>query len=345
MSQRETIRIINENLTSQAQGRISIALDTSVWFNLAEYNDEQVKRVKILLIKLVEEEKIFCPLTFSTLSELLKRSPENARKVAGVMDKLSLGIAFVQNTEVYYREIEMFLLSALKNQAFEVDRKTLLGPVVGWLGGNLHLDFPDGFPASAEQLEDFMTQSADHVNSLTVTGMINLLQPVLPLPGIIEQPNYDWNRRWLENDGNKNKLRLIEKQAVFQRIIDEIIKETDSVDAFKSYFFKTNVMNYIDSLPKGDDGTAADAILERMSAHTNMVEVMTFAGFDPNRTDKMNDFYDLELLIIPMAYADVIVATDKWIKNLMKSYGEKLHRNSAKYYGNWSDFEEYLRSL
>lgn len=345
MIQRQTIRIINENLTSKAQGRISIALDTSVWFNLAEYNDEQVKRVKSLLSKLVEAEKIFCPLTFSTLSELLRRSAENARKVAGVMDELSLGIAFVQNSEIYYREIEMFLLSSLKNQVFNVGRKELFGPVMGWLGGNLHLDFPAGFPASSDELENFMAQSANHVNTLTVTGLINLLQPVLPISGIVEQPNYDWRRRWQENNGNKNKLRLIEKQAVFQRIIDEIIKETDSVDAFKSYLFKTNVKNYINSLPKGDDGTSADAVLERMPAHTNMVEVMTFAGFDPNRTDKMNDFYDLELLIIPAAYADVIIATDKWIKNLMKSYGERLHRNSAKYYGNWTDFEEYLKSL
>jgi hypothetical protein len=76
-----------------------------------------------------------------------------------------------------------------------------------------------------------------------------------------------------------------------------------------------------------------------------MAEVMTFTGFDPNRTDKMNDFYDIQLMIIPMAYADVVVATDKWIRELMKSHGKNLHHRSAKYSGSWSEFENYLSAL
>lgn len=108
-------------------------------------------------------------------------------------------------------------------------------------------------------------------------------------------------------------------------IIDEIINETNSVDLKHSFILRMDALKYINSLSRDGDGNPVNAILERTLAHRNMIEVMTFAGFDPQKTGKMNDFYGLEFLIIPAVYADVTVATDKWIRNLMKSYGRELH--------------------
>jgi hypothetical protein len=105
------------------------------------------------------------------------------------------------------------------------------------------------------------------------------------------------------------------------------------------------VHGYINSLPKDKDGTHSTAVLERMPAHKNMAEVMAVGGLDPNRTDKINDFYDLQLIIIPMAYADVVFATDRWIRELMKVHWSTLHARGAKYIGEWSEFEQYLSGL
>jgi hypothetical protein len=324
---------------------VSIALDSSVWFNLTEDINDQVKRVKLLLIDLVKRGKIFCPLTFSGISELLKRSYQNALEVAALMDELSLGVSFASDETIYRKEIERFLLNALYGEERFIEKGEIYVPAMGWIGAGGSLDFPQEFPASSEDRKKLTDSFAEILKSKKVSDVVKLFGGLLPLQNIVNQPNYEWKKRWEENQGNRRKLREIEKQTVLRRVVDRIKEETDLESPEQTLVFKQKARDYIQSLPKDKDGTCATSVLERMPAHKNMVEVMTFTGFDPNRTDKMNDFYDIQLMIIPMAYADVLVATDKWIRELMKSHGKTLHARSAKYIGDWSGFENYLGTL
>ena len=338
-------QITDTELLREIENRISIALDTSVCFNLTEEINDQAKRVKLLLIDLVKRGKIFCPLTFPGISELLKRTYQNALEVAALMDELSLGVAFASDETIYRKEIERFLLNAIYGKERFLEKCEIYAPGMGWLAAGGSLDFPQGFPGSSEDRQKATDYLAGLLKSMKISDFVKLCNGRLPLPDVVSQPNYDWKKRWTENQGNKKKLREIEKQAVLTRILDRIKEETTLESQEQTLGFKLRATAYIHSLPKDKDGTSATAVLERMPAHKNMVEVMTFTGFDPNRTDKINDFYDIQLMIIPMAYADVLVATDKWIRELMKSHGKTLHNRSAKYIGDWSEFENYLITL
>ncbi len=344
-SEKIGFQIIDTELIRGIENRISIALDTSVWFNLVEDINDQVKRVKQLLIDLVNRGKVFCPLTFSGISELLKRSYQNALEVAALMDELSLGVSFALDKTIYRKEIERFLLNAIYREERFVEKGEIYVPVMGWLGAGGSLDFPQEFPASTEERKNFTDRFAEILKSKKISDIVKLFKVMLPLPEIVNQPNYDWKKRWEENQGNKQKIREIEKQAVLRRVVDRIKEETTLESPEQTIVFKQKACDYINSLPKDKNGTCATAVLERMPAHKNMAEVMAFTGFDPNRTDKMNDFYDIQLMIIPMAYASILVATDKWIRELMKSHGKTLHSRSAQYIGDWSKFENYLSTL
>jgi hypothetical protein len=344
-SEKIKFQITDTELLQEIENRISIALDTSVWFNLTEEVNDQVKRVKLLLIDLVKQGKIFCPLTFPGISELLKRTYQNAVEVAALMDELSLGVAFASDETIYRKEIERFLLNAIYGEERFLEKREIYAPVMGWLAAGGSLDFPQGFPGSSEDRQKVTDYLAGLLKSMKISDFVKLCNGRLPLPDVVNQPNYDWKKRWEENQGNKKKLREIEKQAVLTRILERIKEETTLESPEQTLIFKLRAGDYIHSLPKDKDGTSATAVLERMPAHKNMVEVMTFTGFDPNRTNKINDFYDIQLMIIPMAYADVVVAIDKWIRELMKSHGKTLHNRSAKYIGDWSEFESYLSSL
>lgn len=326
-------QITDTELLQEIEKRISIALDTSVWFNLTEEVNDQVKRVKLLLIDLVKRGKIFCPLTHPGIVELLKRTYKNALEVAALMDDLSLGVSFASDETIYRKEIERFLLNAIYGEERFLEKREIYAPMMGWLGAGGSFDFPQGFPGSSEDRQKFVGSFTETLKSMKITDFVKLFRSLLPLPDVVNQPNYDWKKRWEENQGNKKKLREIEKQAVLRRVIERIEEETTQESPEQTLVFKLRASDYINSLPKDKDGTSATAVLDRMPAHKNMVEVMTFTGFNPNRTDKMNDFYDIQLMLIPMAYAGVVVATDKWIRELMKSHGKTLHDQSAKYIG------------
>ena len=344
-SEKIKFQITDTELLREIENRTSVALDTSVWFNLTEEVNDQVKRVKLLLIDLVKRGKIFCPLTYPGIVELLKRTYQNALEVAALMDDLSLGVSFASDETIYTREIERFLLNAIYGEERFLEKRQIYAPMMGWLGAGGSLDFPQEFPGSSEDRQKIAADFAETVKSMKISDFVKMLNGRLPLPDVVKQPNYDWKKRWEENQGNKKKLREIEKQAVLKRILDRIKEETTLESPEQTLVFKIRAGEYINSLPKDKDGTCATAVLERMPAHKNMVEVMTFTGFNPNRADKINDFYDIQLMLIPMAYADVVVATDKWIGELMKSHGKTLHDRSAKYIGDWSDFESYLSAL
>jgi hypothetical protein len=100
-------------------------LDTSVWFNLTEEVNDQVKRVKLLLIDLVKRGKIFCPLTYPGIVELLKRTYKNALEVAALMDDLSLGASFASDETIYRKEIERFLLNAIYGEECFLEKREI----------------------------------------------------------------------------------------------------------------------------------------------------------------------------------------------------------------------------
>ncbi len=75
------------------------------------------------------------------------------------------------------------------------------------------------------------------------------------------------------------------------------------------------------------------------------VEVMTISGLDTNRGDSMNDFYDREMMINPLAYGDVVVSQGRWIKSMMARNPQHLTNPKLKFFGELGAFKNELRSI
>lgn len=311
MKSQKIISQINEEIVnSKIEERVSIVLDTNVWIDISENKNDQAVKIKAFLKDLVADKKIFCPLTYSMLSEIRKQDYSSALKVAELINELSLGVDFAEDNIIYDLEIENFLENAIK------EKETLINKCKIY---------------RLSKLQD-------------VLELIKFKIPILENKSI---DIFGWKERWGNNNGNKTILRKNERNFVLKKIQNTLLEKLieKAIDQESLLDLKQKFFNYLSSFPKDEDNTPSTTVLKKMPAHSNLFEVMTFTGFDPNRKGRINDLYDIQLMIIPFTYADILFAPDRWIRSSMETYRKHLHKNSAKYIGNWGEFEEYLRTL
>src|SRR5205823_2789121 len=84
----------------------------------------------------------------------------------------------------------------------------------------------------------------------------------------------------------------------------------------------TELLKFSQTAKSDKVGNKVCALLPHLPALHNHVEVMTCASEDPNRKDKVSDFFDLEMLPVPLAYADVFASLDKRIRNILSDRSE-----------------------
>ena len=84
--------------------------------------------------------------------------------------------------------------------------------------------------------------------------------------------------------------------------------------------------------------------LATLPALHNYVEIMTFVNMQPSRKDKENDFFDYEIMVVPLAYSSVFVTTDKGIRHLLRQATEILKRTKCHYCDGLGDLEGWLKA-
>lgn len=97
--------------------RVRIYLDTKYWIFMRDVltgNADHTKReIYNSLLRLVENDKVICPLSGHIFLELLKRQNLEDRKYsAAVMDNLSRGYSFIWPTEIFGQELISFIRNA-----------------------------------------------------------------------------------------------------------------------------------------------------------------------------------------------------------------------------------------
>jgi hypothetical protein len=336
----------DDTLHEKVDGRVSIPLDMNAWIHIAEDVSDEATRVKALLRDLVAQGKVFCPLNFSNITELFKQNYESALRVGTVMEELSLNISFAVGREIYRKEIKSFLNSLVTGKKAGLSKEDIFVPVIAFVESQGSLNFPEGFPASEDKREEFTREMARQASAMKLTDILHKLKAVLPNPmfQFIPPPEYSeaWKERWDFTKGNKEKMRNEEQDYyVKQILIPELLKESAKLpdDERRKY------LRYIQSLPQGKPAAAAREVIKQMPALKNAVEIMTITGFDLNRKSNLNDLFDIEMLIVPLAYSDVLVAPDKWIRHLLSTQSAVFDADTARYISNLSDFEVYLKSL
>lgn len=82
-----------------------------------------------------------------------------------------------------------------------------------------------------------------------------------------------------------------------------------------------------------------------MPALSSYVEVLTVSGYDTNRKDDIRDFYDREVMVYALAYPNVFVTIDKWIKDLLDSQLDTAIRARVEFFTELAELNQYLERM
>lgn len=339
-------------IREKIENRLSIALDTNIWNFLARETSDEASKVKVLLKQRVAEGKVFCPVSFSLIAELLKQNYESALRTGALMEELSLNTAFALDDEIYRKEVRHFI-QRFADESGAAPRRMPTEEIYVPVGGFAGMNFGDVTSAfdSLRLPESLKTglvaKFEETLASLTITELIEKFKLLLPMSPLIEMtppPAYlsMWRDRWEDAKGNKDKMREIELTAYVNNVLlPNLLEEKENFPAETRRRF----IEYIKSLPQGNQSLASGIIIKEFPAIRNSVEIMTITGYDPNRKASMNDFFDIQNMKSPVAYADVLVATDKWVRHLLTNQTETFDDERAFYISSLTDFETYLQKL
>jgi hypothetical protein len=314
-----------------------ISLDMNIWIELADEKTVFAQTIKELLQLLVKDGVLFCPMCWSVLSELYKQSYSSRLRVGKLMSELSLNYSFAPSKEIWREEVRLFVQTLLDEKKYKIPREYLFVPFIGYLSSKGHLIYPEGVDTDdAKKMTDVLK------NGLCKATLFDIL--ILSTRKKRDSANYSselnqqYKEIWTNNKGDKKKIRL-ENQLYLTRtkilpVINEINNTLKLEQAYK-------VLNYIKSFPEDDRESVFNSIIDFMPSIRNEFEILSIAPLDNRRNVTINDFYDIENLIIPLAYSDVFVSKDKWIRRLLRDTNLP-KKNNCEYFYNLESFVHYL---
>jgi hypothetical protein len=97
--------------------------------------------------------------------------------------------------------------------------------------------------------------------------------------------------------------------------------------------------------PFPEDNLAAYAqeFVRSLPALYNHVELMASLSQNPGQRFEINDFFDHQIMPVPLAYASVFVTKDKGIRDVLRKRTEVLKRNTCRYCDGLAELEEWLK--
>jgi hypothetical protein len=142
---------------------------------------------------------------------------------------------------------------------------------------------------------------------------------------------------WESMHGNKQKVQRIEAQTIFREYIQPVIRKLP-------FQVQVKALRYTKEAPKDKYGGCLGELISHMPAVQNHMELMAAMTQRPSRKDKNNDFFDNEVMPVPLAYASAFVAQDKGIRDVLRNRTEIPERSTCRYCFDLGELEEWLRA-
>ena len=138
-------------------------------------------------------------------------------------------------------------------------------------------------------------------------------------------------------NGNKTKLFLEEAGNCFRTYITPLLLNRCPRSVMEAW---------LGQFGPGDDEEAwfRKALAELPALH-NYTEVMVVANSQPGRKDKYNHFMDNEIMVAPLAYADVFATADKGVKDIVVNRTKILSRTKCLFCDGLGALEAMLPAL
>jgi hypothetical protein len=154
----------------------------------------------------------------------------------------------------------------------------------------------------------------------------------------LHAPKYleEAKRTWAMVKGDKHKILRIEAETIFKQYIEPAIRKLPLV-------VRVKFLEYLRTAPKDKYGGCLGVLISHMPAVSNHMELMAAITQQPSRKDKINDFFDNEVLPVPLAYASGFVAQDKGIRDVLRNRTEILKHSCCRYCFDLAELEEWLK--
>jgi predicted nucleic acid-binding protein len=333
---------LSPSLTDTISRRKSIYLDTNVWIRLAEAKDELASATKLKLLQLCSRELIFCPLSAPTIWELRKQQGSSLDRTTELMEELSLNVTFRFVYDIFDKEIDNFIVYILYDNYESLSVNDIYAPLLGYLSKGYSIAFPEEFPkGEVSKFSDHICGVVERMSLMYLLKMIGDKPPrERDIPPAFSQENIE--RRKLAK-GSKSRMRRIAQENVVKNfILPRLNKKRSLLTIEKQLYF----VERMKQLPRSKKyGSALEYILPSMPALNSYAEVSTVCGYDINRNDSMNDFYDKEIMFYGLAYSNVFVSIDKWVKDLMRNHVDSSLRARVTYFATLREFKSYLDKM
>lgn len=343
MSQTEELvmsyQLDRDAVWQKVEGRKALYLDMNVWIDMADGEKTAAQPIKARLHELVASGKLFCPLNASLIWELYKQTFTQAR-TGQLMEELSLNVCYAPSREIFSWEIECFAKRTAKLEDSRCNRKMLYVPVLGYLASSYTLSYPPGTPR--EQVIEPGKIVSERANAFTLTELLGLrnngdmgtflkAQPATPRQAAAEAM-----RQFTQ--GDRGKVWRLTEESVFNQYIMPAISKLP-------LNLKPSLLACVVNAPKDKYGGCLPTLLPSFPALHNHVEVMTRASRNTSRKDKQSDFYDLEMMPVPLAYADAFLSQDRWVREDFLKPGEFTKRNQCQVCFDYADLGRWLDGI
>lgn len=299
-------------------GRKVIYLDTNAWSDLAEVKTDDARFARDLALKAVEARLAIFPVSFSTITELLRRdvNPDSIAQ-AELMDTLSDGVAFRGNPHVRDLEILAAYDFMLTGQSAAPTARMFTITVCYNSDGTIV--FPDGW--TEEGADAFMQKLQQH-----------------GLPGV----------RWLQ-ERMRQPTYLAKNEATDEKYVHEITRKRQDVTAWGAdqsgkvnasvlrreehacvlnRYLLENVLRL--ATPQmlvrlapafqsiQNDEKALRKVVQAMPSTWLSCEINVQRMLAMSRRTRQQDFYDHEHAVLAVPYAQAFVTADGDILDVLR---------------------------
>jgi len=329
----------------KVDNKTTIFIDTNVWIDVAEERGTPSASIKSRLSDLAKAGKIICPLSAPLIWELYKQNQQSQLQIACFMDRLSLGVCYRIAKEIFNAEIRRYiqqLIAAELPDSIGEVKKNIYVPVSHYLSSVYGISYPSSWPdnqiAAFEKIfcETHASMSLEQFVRMMQTGLKGDSHPIKKI-NTLRYPQ-EPKERWEYVKGNRDKLVRIEAETIARNYLLPLINKLPLE-------LRLIILSKTKGLPKDKYNGCLETMLDNMPSLKNHTELMAMSAVNPSRKAKPSDFFDLEMLAVPLAYADVIVSQDKWMRDIVCERGTFLKRNNCKYLSSLNEFNLYLESL
>jgi len=108
------------------------------------------------------------------------------------------------------------------------------------------------------------------------------------------------------------KARRIEEEAIGRSVVNDTLHRLPLPERW-AFFHASHKRR------KDRYGGLLEDIQRSSKAIAAAVQTHFATGRDISRPDKANDYFDIEFLIVPRAYSDVLAVRDKWMRSQMRT--------------------------